>query len=358
MTTKTEKQSVYDTSIRMIFLFLIIAWCLLILLPFVHIILWGIILAIAFMPIHGSLTKLLGGRPKLASTLIVLIGLAIIIIPSMLFLDTIIDGIKQLRADYQAGTLTFPAPSEKVKTWPVIGEKIYGIWQSGSFDLEKFVIKYKEQLAGFGSKIVNGVLGATSGMFQMIGAVIIAGVLLVVSGTGEAIRKFFRKVAGTRQGDEFADVVKMTVGNVVKGVLGVALIQAFLIGIGFVLAGIPLAGLWTLIVLVFAILQLPPAIVVLPVVIYMFSAKETGPAVLWTIYLFAAGLSDNILKPLLLGKGAPVPMLVIFLGVIGGFIFSGFIGLFSGAIIMSIGYKLFIAWINAADQGEVENTEN
>jgi predicted PurR-regulated permease PerM len=86
----------------------------------------------------------------------------------------------------------------------------------------------------------------------------------------------------------------------------------------------------------------------------MFSEKSTTPAVIWTVYLFLAGISDNFLKPILLGKGAPVPMLVIFIGVIGGFIFSGFIGLFTGAIVMSIGYKLYIEWVNSTDQEEIE----
>jgi predicted PurR-regulated permease PerM len=341
--------SVYDITIRMVLLFIIVAWCLMIMLPFVHIILWGIILALAFMPLHSSLSKRLSGKPKLASSIIVLVSLAIIIIPGILFMDSIIEGVKELRSAYQAGTLTIPPPSEKVKSWPVIGDKIYDIWSSGTSDLKNIVIKYKEQLAGVGSKVAKGILGATSGMLQLMGAIIIAGVLLVVGGTGEEIRKFFRKVAGNK-GDEFADVAKVTVGNVVKGVLGVALIQSLLIGIGFLLAGIPFAGLWTLIVFIFAVLQLPPALVVLPIIVYMFSEMDTLPAVLWTIYLFLAGLSDNILKPILLGKGAPVPMLVIFIGVIGGFIFSGFIGLFTGAIVMSIGYKLLIAWINSVDQ--------
>jgi predicted PurR-regulated permease PerM len=162
-------------------------------------------------------------------------------------------------------------------------------------------------------------------------------------------------VAGNR-GDEFAGVVNMTIGNVVKGILGVALIQAIITGLGFLFAGIPLAGLWTLLVFIFAVLQLPPAIIVVPIMAYMFSEKELTPAIIWTIYLMIAGLSDNILKPILLGKGAPVPMLVIFIGVIGGFIFSGFIGLFTGAVVMSIGYKLFISWLDTSAQDEVEES--
>ena len=348
MKNSNLNNSAYDTMIRMFFLMLIIAWCLLIMLPFVHIMLWGLILGVAFMPIHSSLTKWMGGKPKLASTIIVLTTLAILIIPSLFFLDSIIEGVKGIKSSYQAGTLTIPQPSEKVKSWPLIGNKIYGIWSAGSSDLGNFIEKYKDQLVNIGGKIAKGVLGAASGLFQLIGAVIIAGILLVVEGTGEAVRKFFRKVAGKR-GDEFTDIAKLTIGNVVKGVLGVALIQAFLIGLGFLFAGIPFAGLWTLLVLILAILQIPPTLVVLPIVVYMFSEMNTMPAVLWTIYLLLAGLSDNILKPILLGKGAPVPMLVIFIGVIGGFIFSGFIGLFSGAIVMSIGYKLFVGWINSVD---------
>jgi predicted PurR-regulated permease PerM len=182
----------------------------------------------------------------------------------------------------------------------------------------------------------------------MILSLIIAGFLLTVGGAGESIRKFFRKIAGDR-GDEFADVTYVTVGKVVKGVMGVALIQATLIGVGFLIAGVPYAGIWSLIVFVLAVLQLPVILVVIPVAIYMFSVKELVPAILWTIYLLLAGASENIFKPLLLGKGAPVPMLVIFIGVLGGFIFSGFIGLFTGAVVMSIGYKLFVSWINTTD---------
>lgn len=355
MKIKNSNTSVYDTTIRLLILLLIVVWCLLIMLPFVHIILWGLIIGIAFLPIHNSLTKWFGGRPKMASSIIVLISLAIIIGPSLIFMDSIIDGVKEIRASYQAGTLTIPPPSDKVKEWPVIGTKIYGMWAAGSTDLEKFIMKYSDQFADAGSKVAKGILSGAGSIFQLIGAIIIAGILLVISGIGEAVRKFFRKVAGT-QGDEFADLAKLTIGNVVKGVLGVAVIQGFLMGIGFLLAGIPFAGLWTLLALIFAILQIPPTLIAIPIAAYMFSEMDTVPAVLWTIYLFLSGISDNVLKPILLGKGAPVPMLVIFIGVIGGFIFSGFIGLFTGAIVLSIGYKLFVKWINSTDQNDVGNS--
>ena len=348
MTIKNSNPSVYDTTIRLLILLLIIVWCLMILAPFVNIILWSLILALAFAPLHKSLVKWMGGKSKIASIIIVLFCLAVIIIPSWFFLDSIVREIKELKTSFQAGNLTIPPPSEKVKSWPVIGNPVYDTWQSASVNLEQTIVKYKDQLTSVGGRVAKGILSITGGILQMILSLIIAGFLLTVGGAGESIRKFFRKIAGDR-GDEFADVTYVTVGKVVKGVMGVALIQATLIGVGFLIAGVPYAGIWSLIVFVLAVLQLPVILVVIPVAIYMFSVKELVPAILWTIYLLLAGASENIFKPLLLGKGAPVPMLVIFIGVLGGFIFSGFIGLFTGAVVMSIGYKLFVSWINTTD---------
>jgi predicted PurR-regulated permease PerM len=297
----------------------------------------------------------MGNNRKLASVVIVFSCLVVLVVPSILFLDSIVEGVVQLRESYQAGSLTIPPPSEDVKNWPLVGETLYGLWMNASIDIKSFVVDNKEQLLGVGRTIAKGFLGVTSSVLQMVGAFIIAGVMLAYGGTGEAIRLFFRRVAGSR-GDEFADVTKATVGNVIKGILGVALIQAFLTGVGLLLADVPFVGLWTILIFVLAILQLPPAIVVIPIVVYLFSVEEPTTAVLWTIYLLVAGLSDNIIKPLLLGKNAPVPMLVIFIGVIGGFMLSGFIGLFSGAIVMSIGYKLFSAWIGD-DNAKVVETD-
>jgi predicted PurR-regulated permease PerM len=331
--------------IRLVILALIIGWCLMILYPFVSIMLWSLILALAFAPLHKSLVRLMGGKPRLVYFIIVLLCLLIIIVPSWFFLDFLIKEVKELRASFLDGSLTIPPASEKVKSWPIIGQPLYDLWNSASINLESTIIKYKDQLTEIGGKIAKGILSATSAIFQMMVSLIIAGILLNVKGIGESLRKFFRKLAG-KKGDEFADITLKTVGNVVKGVIGVALIQATLIGLGFLLAGIPYAGIWSLFVFILAVLQLPVILVVIPVSAYLFLEKEILPAILWTIYLLLAGASENIFKPLLLGKGAPVPMLVIFIGVIGGFILSGIIGHFTGAIIMSIGYKLFRSWLN------------
>lgn len=345
MSNQSSNNSVYETTIRLLILLLIIAWCLMIMLPFLSIILWSLILALAIYPLHTILSRKIGGKPKLASFIIVFSILAIIFIPTVVLMDTLTEDIKGLKHSYNEGTLSIPPPTEKVKEWPIVGEKLFDSWQNASNSLEQTIVKYKDQLTEFGSKLVKGILSAGGGILQIMVALIIAGILLVIGGAAEGVRKFFRKLAGDR-GDEFADITKSIVGNVVKGVLGVAVIQATLIGIGLMLADIPYAGLWTLLVFVFAVLQIPPTLIVIPIAVYMFSEKEILPAVLWSVYLVLAGISDNVFKPILLGKGAPVPMLVIFIGVVGGFMLSGFIGLFTGAIVMSIGYKLFESWIN------------
>ena len=349
MKNEITSNNVYDTTIRLFILILIVAWCLIILYPFVSIILWSLILAMAMHPLHSTLAKKMGGRPKLASFIIIFSILAIIILPTGLLIGSLVEEVKELKVNYDKGTLSIPPPTEKVKEWPIIGEKLYDFWQKASVNLEELVIKYKDQLFIAGKKIGTGILSAAGGVIQIVAALIIAGVLLCVGGAGESIRKFFRKLAPGR-GDEFADMTVKTIASVVKGIIGVAFILALLNGIVFMLAGVPYAGIWTLLVFILGVLQIPLFFITVPVIIYMFATKELMPAILWTVLLLVAGLSDNILKPILLGKGAPVPMLVIFIGVIGGFIFSGFIGLFTGAIVMSVGYKLFVGWINSGTE--------
>lgn len=334
---------------------LIIAWCLMIMSPFFNIILWTLILAVAMYPLHKSLSEKLGGKSKLASFLIVFVFMAIIIIPSLFLIGSLTNEVKELKANHANGTLSIPPPDEKVKEWPVIGNQLYNTWMSASVNLKDTIIKHKDQLAGAMSKIAKGILGSISAVVQILAAFLLAGILLVFKKAPDSIRKLFKKIGGDR-GDEYREIILKTVSNVVKGILGVALILALLHGILFALAGIPFAGLLAILVFVLGVLQIPLLLVTVPIIIYMFAMKEPMPATIWTVVLLVAGLSDNFLKPILLGKGAPVPMVVIYIGVIGGFIFSGFIGLFTGAIVLSIGYKLFEGWVKSDDPPSVENS--
>jgi predicted PurR-regulated permease PerM len=141
------------------------------------------------------------------------------------------------------------------------------------------------------------------------------------------------------------DVAERTVRSVASGILGVALIQALLAGLGFLVAGVPAAGLLTLICLITGVIQLGVVIVLIPVAIYLFSTATTTTAVGFLIWTILIAPIDNILKPMLLGRGVDVPMLVIFVGAIGGFLSSGIIGLFLGAVVLALGYKLLLVWL-------------
>ena len=351
-------QNVIDIIIRLGFLLALLAWCFQILSPFFDPVLWGLLIAVVLHPLYIGLTNRLKGRNKWSATIITLLMLAIVITPSYLFFDSMVEGVKTIGEQMENGEFRVPPPTEQVKDWPLIGDDTYAAWQLASQNLDAALEQYEEQIASFGGAMIGSIVDTGLGILLFALSIIIAGIFLANSKEGgDFARKLFRKIVGER-GEEFAEISNVTIKNVAKGILGVAFIQATLAGIGFVLAGVPYAGLWTLLCLVLAIIQLGPGLVIIPVIIYLFSTADPLIASLWSIYLFLVMISDNVLKPILLGKGAPVPMLVIFLGAIGGFITSGFIGLFVGAIILSLGYKLFIAWVSEDSAGEESVSES
>jgi predicted PurR-regulated permease PerM len=348
-----SEKKVIDLVIKLLLIFLLIAWCVGIILPFLEPVLWGGILSITLFPAFTKLTKLLKGRKLLASILITALLLIIIILPAVWLISTIVEEATLLAGTLKGNPFVIPPPDASVAGWPVIGKPLFGIWQKASENLAETLITYKEPLTQIGQKILGGLMSFTSGIVLLFVAILISGIMLATTEqTGKSSIQIATRLLGDK-GEEFSDVAIQTIRNVAKGILGVSFIQFILFGISFILAGVPFAGLWAILALLLAIIQLPTMIVVLPVVIYMFSSMSFLSAALWTIPIILASLSDNVLKPLLMGKGAPVPMLVIFLGAIGGFIFSGFIGLFTGAIVLSLGYKLGGLWL----QGEIKNEE-
>ncbi|MCX6268121.1 MAG: AI-2E family transporter [Bacteroidetes bacterium] len=206
-------------------------------------------------------------------------------------------------------------------------------------------MEYKSQLMIGLTWFLSMLSNAGMGVLMFIVSVIISGVFLVFADSGaNATREIAVRLMGER-GIETVANAEVTVRNVARGILGVAFIQAFLAGLGFLVAGIPGAGLWALISFILAIVQIGVGPVVIGVLIYAFLKLSTLTAILLTVWCIPLLVIDNVLKPLLLGRGAPVPMLVIFLGAIGGFISFGIIGLFVGAVVLSLGYNLAILWL-------------
>jgi len=327
-------------------LFLVVYLCFRILKPFLGMLLWGLIIAIILFPVFKRIRHLLGDRNKISSILLTVIALSILVLPSIWLVDQLVEGVKFLAGNIQAGDLSIPPPSESVADWPVIGNWLYEHWLDLADNTGESLSGFLPQILTWGEKTLGTLANTGLGILHFAASIIISGIFLVFFEKGaETGKQIFRKVVGER-GEEFLDISLLTIRNVATGVLGVAVIQTTLMGLGLILANVPLAAVWIVLILVMTIAQLPVLLFNIPLIIYLFAFMDPVPAVLWTLYFLVMGMLDNILKPLLMGKGSKVPMLVIFLGALGGFMAFGFIGLFLGSIVLSLAYKLYLTWVN------------
>ncbi|HFD81591.1 MAG TPA: AI-2E family transporter [Gammaproteobacteria bacterium] len=342
-----------DAAIRISLLAGLVVWCFNIVRPFLLPVLWGAILAVAIYPLFLRLRALLGGREKLASVLITLVALAILITPTVMLTDSLVHRSKNLAAEIEAGTLSVPPPPAKVRQWPVVGERLYEAWSLSSTNLEAALEQFKPQVAAASKFLLRTAAGAGKGILMFVVSILIAGALLVYArNSSAAMETIATRLLGDKAGRELVDIAGATIRSVAQGVLGVALIQAVLASIGLIVMGVPYAGLWTLLVLLLAIVQLPPLLILAPIIVYVFSVADTTPAILFMIWSTLVSVSDAFLKPLFLGRGMDIPMLVVLMGAIGGMILSGIIGLFVGAVVLAVGYTLFVAWL---EQGRVDS---
>jgi len=327
-------------------IFGLLAWSFQIISPFVSLVVWATIIAVSIYSPFLKLRGFVGGSNKLAVTIITLLGLAIIILPAWLFAGSMIDSISGFNESAASGTFSVPPPDASVQEWPIIGERIYASWSLASTNLESWLSKNYEQVEALARSAVGFAASFTTGVFVSIASMLVAAYFL---SNAEQLRasalRFSRRVARHR-GEEFLDVSVATIRSVTLGVLGVAFIQAVLAGAGMLAVGVPGAGVWALLVMVLAIAQLPPNIVLLPVIVYVFSVETTTVAVIFAIWSIVVGFSDTLLKPMLLGRGVDTPMLVVLLGAIGGMLMSGIIGLFVGAVVFTMAYKLVQAWLD------------
>jgi len=329
------------TTIRIGFIALLLVWSLDIIKPFILPVIWGIIIAVAIYPFFQRVLALVGNRRKTAAALTTIIALAVLIVPSIVFIDSAVSGMKNLSAKMESGSLSIPPPPESVSEWPVVGESVYDVWMLSSSNVEKAIIKFTPQLKKFAPTVLSAASGVVISLLLFIVSILIAGGLLTTDKASEKVVKtIFTNLIG-KQGENFVELSVTTIRNVVQGVVGVAVIQGILGGIGIWFIGIPAAGLWALIIMLLAILQLPPLLVLGPLVIYAFTITGTTPAIIFLIWSILVSASDAFLKPIFLGRGADVPMLAILLGAIGGMLLYGIIGLFVGAVILTLSYKVF-----------------
>jgi predicted PurR-regulated permease PerM len=349
--TQIQVRRALEVTIHVGLTLLLAAACLLILRPFLPLVAWGVVIAIAVFPAYQKLRNLLGGRGTLSAVLFTLIFLAVLVIPVTLLTETMIEAIQALSVHIRSGTLSIPPPPDSIGGWLLIGPSLMKVWTMASTNLTGLLKSLSPQIRA----LLPGLLAASAGIgltvLQFVLSIVIAAVLLAKSSDCAMVsHSLTNRLFGDR-GPEYEELAGSTIRSVTNGILGVAFIQSIFAGLGFLVAGLPGAGLWTLIFLFAAVLQIAGPLLILPV-IYMFAIASTTKAIVFLVWCLFVGLMDNVLKPLLLGRGAAVPVAVVFLGAIGGFLSVGIIGLFVGAIVLSVGYKLFLAWLEGPVRGK------
>ena len=345
-----------EAVIRIAVLSVIVVWCFRIAEPFLAPMLWGAVIAVAIYPAHLRFEALLGGRKTLAAVLFALVSLTLLIVPTVLLADSLATGMRRTAEAFRAGELQVPPPSESVKGWPVIGARVHEVWSQASVNLREALLQFKPQLAE-GGKWVLGALASTGGaVLQFALSTIIAAVFLAqAKPSARLVRAFAIRLSPTA-GRDYAEGAEKTLRSVAIGVLGVALLQGLLAGAGFLAAGVPAAGLLTLLCIILAVVQIGVVLVMIGVAVYLFATGDTTTAIAFSAWTLVVAPVDNILRPLLLGRGTNVPMLVVFIGAIGGFISSGLIGLFLGGVVFTLGYTLFKAWVGLGGAQPVQES--
>ena len=332
---------------------LLIGLCLWIVAPFVTLVVWGVIIAVAVFPVHQRLVVALGGREKLSAIILVLVGLLILVVPTWLMMDSSVTAAIQLGANLQDGAISISPPADNVAGWPIIGESVHRLWTEAAADLESTVNQFRPQLIAFGEAVVKSIGATVLGVLQLAFSIFVAGALLLSAEAGyRSCCAIATALAGER-GKGFTDMSIATIRSVTKGVIGVAIVQALLSGIGLMAIGVPGAGIWAGLVLVLAIVQLPPLLVLGPIAVWVFSVADPIHATVFAIYAIVVSISDSFLKPMLLGRGMDIPMLVVLIGAIGGAISAGLLGLFLGPVVLAVGYRILTEWMAADTSVEI-----
>lgn len=344
-----------DVLIRAGLITVLVLFCFQIFHPFLNLMIWAVILAITLYPLHTKVRSKMGGKDGRTATLIVFVAVALLMVPIYLLGTSISESIEGALAVLKADTLHVPLPNEKIASIPLIGKPLYGYWMQAANDMGSVLMKLMPYIKTVGLTLLGKMADVGVGFLLFIAALIIAGVLMAYGDNGErSALAIASRLSGPERGPRITELCTATIRAVAQGVVGIAFIQMMLVGVGFVLMGVPGAGLLAMIALLMGIMQLPVLILTIPVIAYVFATEGTTVAtVIFCIYSLVMGMADNVLKPLMLGRGVDVPMPVILIGALGGMVSGGFIGLFIGPVALAVGYQLFWQWVDDQPPAEV-----
>ncbi|MGR5165951.1 AI-2E family transporter [Vibrio astriarenae] len=329
------------------FILIVCCWAFL---PFLPILLWALVLAIALYPVRLFVERKTQWTPARSSTVISIVGVLVLGVPTALVGNAFATNTMVAFEAYEAGTLALPAPKETIKDLPIIGESLYLSWLEASTDLSGFVEQHQSQVKGALNAVVGAAGGAAKTVFLLIGAVIIAGVMLAwAQPATRSIEKIFISFSDSQKGAELHKLVTATIRQVAIGIIGIAFLTAFVFGLTVNFASVPAAPLLTIVALIFAICQIPVTLVAIVAAALLWSGNDTSTLhnTIFTVLMIAASLIDNFLKPMVLGRGLAVPMPIVLIGAIGGMAAGGILGMFIGAAFLAAGYQVFMAWVES-----------
>jgi len=263
----------------------------------------------------------------------------------------------------QNNSLQISPPRPGVEGWPIVGKQIYDVWWKAHADLPALVQSVQPKIGELAKTALGAVASIGGALLQFIASFIIAGIIMAFGNSGSPTSQaIFERLVGTTRGSEFSKLSTSTIRAVAQGVIAVAFIQAIIVGLALLIAGVPWAGALAVIVLVLGIAQVPALIVTLPAIAYVWSSGDSSSAaaIACTVVLLVSGMADNVLKPLMLGRGVDAPMPIILLGALGGMATAGILGMFVGATLLTLGYEIFIGWVAVnpnAGQAQAESEE-
>lgn len=350
-----DLKKVISLLIRLGLVGLLILWCYEIIRPFIIPFMWGGIIAIAIYPLYQKLCHWTNQRELLSSLMVALVLLSLLIIPTALLATSSIEMARNLAEifDRKIDSQDFQLPDLKpmVAKVPLVGEWLQTFIDKKDF--EDLLRSLAPVLKPLGQQLLSFSAGLGSMILQSLVAIVVAGSFLFYAQSSHAwFRRLAARVADER-GAPLLELAAETTSNVAQGILGVALFQALLAGIGMILAGVPAAGLWTLLVMILATIQLPVLLVMLPISIYLFYTSTVLIALAFLALGIFSSLVDTPVRAYLMGRGSRTPMLVIMFGAIGGMLAFGIIGLFVGAVVLAVGYELLNSWM-AEQEPEAE----
>ena len=336
-----------EQSLGWIVLLLLLAGCLLVLRPFMSALVWAVVLCFSSWPIYRRLLKFLGNRRTLAALVMSLGMILVVLLPFVVIGSTLADNVQQLTTATKHWIAEGPpAPPAWLDKVPMVGPQAKEYWQSLEADSTKLWAEAQPYIEKTGALLLVFGLALGRGVLEL-GLSIFVAFFLFRDGlaAAERLTKGVERIGGER-GRHLLTVAGNTIRGVVYGILGTALAQAIVAGIGYVIAGVPGAGLLSLLTFFVSVVPIVgTALVWVPASLWLFHEGSTG----WGLFMliWGAGVAniDNVLKPWLISQGSNMPFILIFFGVLGGAAAFGFIGVFIGPTLLAVGFRLVEEWI-------------